>query len=66
MELDNFIPVIPVEDDIVHTPTHPFCSLDPSCGCHEDPLLIENVAQEVSEGFMTPDEATRLVKGEQL
>jgi hypothetical protein len=65
MQLDNFIPVIPVEDDIVHTTTHPYCS-DPTCDCHEDEALIAQVNQAVADGFLTAEEATRLVKGEQL
>lgn len=64
------IPIIPIlpreeEDDLLHTPTDPFCQ-DPSCPCHEDPLLIAEVAAQVENGLLTPTEATRLVKGEML
>lgn len=36
---DNFIPVIPLEDVLLHTSTRPFC-LDSTCPCHEDQELI--------------------------
>jgi hypothetical protein len=59
---DNFAFVIPV-DEILHTPDNPFCPIDPHCPCHEDQALIAAVAQFVSDGLMTPDEATRFVEG---
>src|SRR5712692_7360498 len=40
------VPVIPVEDDLLHTTDKPFC-YDGTCGCHEDPLLISEVAHFV-------------------
>lgn len=55
--------VIPMEDALIHTEEHPFCFLDPTCGCHEDPLLIAEVAQDVIDGLLTPQEATDLVSG---
>jgi hypothetical protein len=58
---DNFIPVIPV-DHIVHTPSHPFC-WDETCPCHEDQDAIAQVAQHVTDGLMTPSEATDFVGG---
>ena len=65
---DNFIPVIPIEQetDSRHTDTSPFCFDDPTCPCHEDPELIATVAQHVADGLLTPQEATRTVKGEML
>jgi hypothetical protein len=62
---DNFIPVIPMEDDLLHTEAHPFC-WNPSCGCHEDPILFTPVTQAVLDGLLTPNEAARLVNGEML
>ncbi len=59
---DNFIPVIPVEDELLHTPEKPFC-WDSACGCHEDELLLAEVAQAVQSGLLTPDEATDFVAG---
>ena len=55
--------VIPMEDDILHTQEHPFCSIDPSCPCHEDPGLLSDIAQAVEQGFLTSDEATRIAMG---
>jgi len=59
----NFIPVIPV-DHIEHTQERPFCLLNPSCPCHEDPENIAKVNGHVQNGLLTPQEATRTVKGE--
>ncbi len=60
---DNFIPVIFVEDEILHTTEKPFCFVDPSCPCHEDHTLIAEVAAFVAHGLMTPEEATDFVAG---
>lgn len=54
--------VIPMEDDLLHTSETPFCG-DATCPCHEDPLLITQVAHFVEDGLLTPDEATALVAG---
>jgi hypothetical protein len=56
---------VPMEDDLVHTDHDPFCS-DPNCPCHEDPDLIDVVAEQVEDGLFTPDEATRFTQGRQL
>lgn len=58
--------VVLMEDDLIHTPENPFCSIDPSCGCHEDQDLWADVAQDVTDGLLTVDEATRLILGQQL
>jgi hypothetical protein len=58
---DNFIPVILVED-LEHLPEKPFC-WNSACGCHEDDLLISEVARHVEDGLMTPEEATDFVAG---
>ncbi len=58
--------LVPVEDDLLHSEAYPFCALDPTCGCHEDPLLIAEVANAVNEGLLTPDEATDFVAGKML
>lgn len=63
---DHFTIVIPVEDEILHTPENPFCPIDPDCPCHEDPLLIEEVSIFVQEGLMTPQEATDFVNGKMI
>ena len=59
---DNFAFVIPVEDVLLHTPEKPFC-WDSTCNCHEDELLIAEVAEAVFNGLLTPDEATDFVAG---
>jgi len=59
------VPVIPVDDDLLHTTDKPFC-YDGTCGCHEDPLLISEVAHFVDDGLLTPDEATDFVAGRLL
>lgn len=60
---DSHIPVIPVSDgSLIHTPSNPFCYND-SCGCHEDPELIAEVADAVNQGLLTPDEAKLTITG---
>jgi len=51
--------------DDKHTPEHPYCC-DPQCDCHEDETLIAEINEAVADGFLTEEEAARLVKGEQL
>lgn len=57
--------IVEMEDDLVHTEEHLFC-YDPTCGCHEDSILIAQVAQHVADGLLTPDEATDLVSGNMI
>lgn len=59
------IPIIPV-DSRLHTNDHPFCPTDPSCPCHEDSDLIAPIAQAVTDGLMTSNEATEYVMGRTL
>ncbi len=56
---------IPMEDDLAHTATDPFCS-DPTCPDKKDPELLAEVTRQVEDGLLTPDEATRTVLGRQL
>ena len=60
---DNFAIVILVEDEPLHTPEKPFCFVDRQCPCHDDQILIAEVANFVSQGLMTPDEASAFVAG---
>jgi hypothetical protein len=62
---DNFIPVIPTEDELLHTTENPFC-WDSSCDCHEDSDSIAIVAQHVQDGLFTPQEATNFVNGKTI
>jgi len=59
---ENFIPVIPFEDEPLHTPTHPFC-FDMACPCHDDQETISQVAQWVTDGLMSREEASDFVAG---
>lgn len=55
-----YVPVIPCEDEPVHTPEHPFCA-DPSCGCHQDDELIEQyLLRPQNAGLLTMKEAYRI------
>ena len=64
----GLVPVIPGyeivlwEGDILHNHGRMFC-YSPKCPCHKSRLLIEQVARFVSEGLLTPDEATKFVTG---
>jgi len=58
--------LIEEETDIRHIDASPFCFSDSRCPCHEDPQLIVAVLQQVAEGLLTLEEATRTVKGEML
>jgi len=57
--------VVLMEDDLIHTPESPFCS-DTTCPCREDPLLLAELDQQVTDGLLTPDEATAIVLGKTL
>lgn len=61
----SVIPVIPMEDAPVHTLAHPFCD-DPRCPCHEDPALIQPLAEAVQDGLLTPEEATGIVNNKTI
>ena len=59
---DNFIPVIPIENDALHTADHPFCP-DEICLCHDDQELLTAINAFVQSGTLTPDEATAFIQG---
>lgn len=50
------------EGDVLHSHGKIFC-YNPKCPCHESRLLIEIVARFISEGLLTPQEATKFVAG---
>ena len=62
---DNFAYVVPV-DTLLHTQDNPFCPVDPTCPCHEDPILLAEVARYVENGELTPEEATDFVNGRMI
>ncbi len=69
-EMDvRWCPVIPVEDELIHTGDHPFCS-DESCPCHDtatnDELFAEYIEWPVMAGLLTASEALRLYWDEQI
>jgi hypothetical protein len=59
---DNFILVIPSEDDVLHTQEHPFCCND-TCHCRDDQEALATVNAAVMNGLLTPDEATAFIQG---
>jgi hypothetical protein len=59
---DNFIPVIPVLGGLEHTGEKPFC-WNSACDCHEEGILIGEVADFVRDGLLTTEEATDFVAG---
>jgi hypothetical protein len=58
---DNFTYLVHVDYEL-HTPDKPFC-YDQNCSCHEDELLVFEVSLYVTDGLLTPEEATDFVKG---
>ena len=53
------------EGDVLHGKGKMFC-YNASCSCHESRLLIKQVARYVSEGLLTPQEATDFVAGRNI
>lgn len=64
-DLASPLPVIN-EDPPIHLGPYYFCTVDPTCPCHDDLDLITQVACEVEDGLLTPGEATRIVQGRQI
>jgi hypothetical protein len=58
---DNFSYVVPIEE-FEHSSEKPFC-WNNACPCHEDIILISEVAQQVQDGLFTPQEATDFTQG---
>jgi hypothetical protein len=58
---DNFVFVMP-EDHPLHTLEHPFCG-DPTCPCSEDTDALTELVYAIKDGLITPDDATRIIKG---
>ena len=63
---ENFIPVIPMEDDSLHTSDQPIC-FDPTCPCHTNDQLAHEFANQVYDyildGTLTVFEAELLLEG---
>ena len=58
--------IVLMEDEMIHTDDHPFCGIDPTCGCHEDPELLAEVHEAVKQGLITPEQATLIIQGKTL
>ena len=60
---DNFAYVVVVDEhDLLHSADHPFC-WNSTCECQDDTEAIATVQQYISDGLLTPDEATLFVSG---
>lgn len=63
---ENFVPVIPVEDALLHTADQPVC-FDPTCPCHHNEQLLNAFANQVYEyildGTLTAFEGELLLEG---
>jgi hypothetical protein len=60
------IVVIRMEDEPIHTDTHPFCD-DISCPCKEDWQRInEHITEPLLAGLLTENEAIRLYQDRQI
>lgn len=59
---DNYIIVIPMEDELLHAFDKPFC-WDKTCLCHDDQTLFRETEQFVREGLMTTTEAIMFIAG---
>jgi len=58
--------IVLMEDEIIRTDDHPFCNIDPTCGCHEDSRLLAEVHEAVEQGLITQAEATLIIQGKTL
>jgi len=58
---DNFVPVVPTTQ-LFHTEEHPFCG-DPTCPCSVDTDALTELDQAIRDGLITPDDATRILRG---
>jgi len=53
---------VPMEDELVHTASRPFCG-DMSCPCHEDHDLLADVGEYHFAGELSDVDADRLYRG---
>jgi hypothetical protein len=58
------VPIVLMEDPIIHDTNHPFCA-DPECECHEDCELVQHyITLPLDAGLLTNAEAFRRYWGE--
>jgi len=53
---------VPVEDELTHTASRPFCN-DMSCPCHEDSELLADVGEYHFAGELSDLDADRMYRG---
>ena len=53
------------EEHPLHTPEHPFCG-DPTCICYEDPENTADLTQAITDGLLSADDATQIIKGKMV
>lgn len=51
-----------MDAQVIHTPEHPFC-WDMTCYCHTNTDAIQQVAQDVTDGLMSSEDADRFYRG---
>ncbi len=65
----RYVPIIPCEDEPMHTNEHPFCS-DDRCPCHDTATngeeFAEYIERPIMDGLLTASEGLRLYWGEQI
>lgn len=60
------IPLVPMEDRLIHSDDHPFCG-DATCPCRNDvELFNEFINEPVLNGLLTTEEALRILWNEQV
>lgn len=60
------IPLVPMEDRLIHSDEHPFCD-DATCPCRNDIELFNDFINEpVLNGLLTTEEALRILWNEQV
>ncbi len=60
MNRSKFTPyVVIMEDPIIHTDLHPFCS-DLTCSCHDDPEEMDKLLKRMKAGEITGGQALNI------
>lgn len=66
MQEHNITLFIVMEDEILHTAEHPFCS-DPHCPCRRDEGLIRQyISGPYVAGLLSDEDAVRIFEGQPL
>ncbi len=59
---DNFKPIIPTLDPIIHTKDNPFC-FDLKCPCHQHDEQVKAVVEAYLNGLLTRAEKQDIFRG---